>query len=379
MHSHAILAPLLAFTTLAFSQTDPCIGQVGTSTNRKVAIVVDSSGSNEWNDPTNLRVAAGQSLVANLGDTDQVAIVDFDGSAAVISPLGPASAASFVGIDASGDTCISCGVEEALATLQGAAPNTAGIVVLTDGEDSYVSALIEQIEIATGLGIRVSFGFLNPSGGVQDPVILSAIDANGGVYANIDDATAQANFVSLVLASGLVNADTTGTSGETFLFQGLKVSGNVSASTSPSSYKYDALANEVLQINVTAITPGVTFDSSLKSGSNEVGKARTDATTGESTVSYTVGSTPESLTLDVSTTNTTGGLFSIALGSSVNRTINVCGQVPDDTKPQPNVTITPTGKVTPTNTVLPTFTGAAAMVRGVAAAAVFPVLFAMAL
>lgn len=379
MHSLAILAPLLAFTTLAFAQTDPCVGKVGTSTNRKIAIVVDSSGSNEWNDPNNLRIAAGQSIVANLGGTDQVAVVDFDGSAVVISPLGPASAASFVGIDSSGDTCISCGVEEGLATLQGAAPNTAGIVVLTDGEDSYVTALIEQIKIATGLGIRVSFGFLSPSGGVQDPDILSAIDANGGVYANINDATAQANFVSLVLASGLVNADTTGTSDKTLLFQGLKVSGNVSASTSPSSYKYDALANEVLQINVTAITPGVTFDSSLKSGSNEVGKASTDATTGESTISYTVGSTAESLTLDVSTTNTTGGLFSIALGSSVNRTINVCGQVPDDTKPQPNVTITPTGKVTPTNTVLPTFTGAAAMIRGVAAVAVIPVLFAIAL
>lgn len=115
-----------------------------------------------------------------------------------------------------------------MTTLQGATPNTAGIVVLTDGEDSYVSALIERIEIATDLGIRVSFGFLNPSGGVQDPDILLAIDANCGVYSNIDDATAQANFVSLVLASGLVSADTTGTSGETFLFQGLKVSGNAS-------------------------------------------------------------------------------------------------------------------------------------------------------
>lgn len=379
MHSLTVLAPLLSFFALVQAQADPCVGQVGTSTNRKVAIVVDSSGSNDWNDPTNLRVAAGQSIVANLGGTDQVAVVDFDGSATVISPLGPASAASFVGIDSSGDTCISCGVEEALVTLQGAAPNTAGIIVLTDGEDSFVSALIEQIEIATGLGIRVSFGFLNPSGGVQDPDILSAIDANGGVYANIADATAQANFVSLVLASGLVNADTTGTGGSTFLFQGLKVSGNVSASTSPQTYQYDALANEVLQINVTAITSGIQFDSSLKKDGNEVGKASTDATTGESTVEYTVGSTAESLTLEVSTTDTTGGLFSIALGSSVNRTINVCGQVPDDKKPQPNVTIIPTGKVTPTNTVLPTFTGAATMLQGVIAAAAFPILFALAL
>ena len=127
MHTLLFFAPLLAFITVAQAQTEPCVGQVGTSTNRKVAIVVDSSGSNEWNDPNNLRVTAGQSLVSNLGGTDQVAVVDFDGSAAVISPLGPASATSFAGIDASGDTCISCGVEEALTTLQGAAPNTAEI------------------------------------------------------------------------------------------------------------------------------------------------------------------------------------------------------------------------------------------------------------
>lgn len=333
MHSLSILTPFLALTTLAFAQTDPCVGQVGTSTNRKVAIVIDSSGSNAQTDPNNLRVAAGQSIVANLGGTDQVAVIDFDGYAIVLAPLGPPSAATFVGIDDIGSTCIACGVETALTTLQGAAANSAGIVVLTDGQDSYVAELVDQINIATSLGIRVSFGFLNPTGtDVQDPDILSAIDANGGIYANIDDATAQASFVSLVLASGLVNADVTGSSGQTLLLPGLRISGNVSASTSPASYQYDALANEVLNITVTAITPGVTFDSSLKKGGNEVGKASTDATTGEGVIAYTVGGAAESLTLDLSTTSPTGGLFQIALDSSVNRTINVCGQNNNGTK-----------------------------------------------
>lgn len=326
MHSLSILASLLALTTLAFAQNDPCVGQVGTSSNRKVAIVIDSSSSNLDYDPANLRIDAGEGIVANLGGGDQVAVIDFDGTARIVSPLGPPSAATFASIDSSGNTCISCGVEEALTALQGAAANTAGIVVLTDGEDSYVTVLVDQIDIATSLGIRVNFGFLSPSGADQDPRIVSAIDANGGVFANIDTAEAQANFISLVLASGLVNADST--SDGTLLLPGLRVNGNVSALTSPASYQYDALANEIVNITITAVTAGVPFDSSLMKDGNEVGEAATDATTGVATISYTAGSTAENLTLDVSTTNTTGGLFSIALGSSVNRTINVCGQNP---------------------------------------------------
>ena len=325
MHSFNILAPVLALTSFAFANNDPCVGQIGISSNRKVAIVIDSSGSNLDTDPANLRIDAGEDIVANLGGSDQVAVIDFDGSASVVAPLGPPSAATFATIDSDGDTCIYCGIETALETLQGSAANSAGIIVLTDGEDYYIEQLVEQVAIATSLGIRVNFGFLSPSGAAQDPRIVSAIDLNGGVFANIDTAEAQANFVSLVLASGLVNADA---SSGNFLFSGLKLNGNVSASTSPATYQYNALANEIVNITVTAVTPGVAFDSSLKKDGSEVGKASTDATTGEGSITYTAGSTSENLTLEVSTTNTTGGLFSIALGSSVNRTINICGQNP---------------------------------------------------
>lgn len=384
MYSLPILATLLTLPALILAQTtaDPCVGQVGTSADRKIAIVIDSSGSNDWNDPLNLRSAAGKAIVANLVGTDQVAVVDFDDYATVVSPLGPPAAASFDTIDNYGGTYIAGGVEAAIGELTGAAANTGGIIVLTDGEDGYVVELVEQINIAAGLGIRVSFGFLNPSGTTQDPTILDAIIAANGIYANIDNAEAQANFVALVLSSGLVNADTA-SAGSTLILPGLRISGNVSAATSPNTYQYDALANEVLNVTVTAVTEGQVFDFKLKTkGGADIESASTDPSTGEGVIEYTVGGAAESLEIEVSTTNTTSGLFSIALQSSLNRTINVCGQNPgtDPTAPKPNgtATITPSTP-TPTNTKGPIFSGAAAVVRGVAAIAVFPVLFAIAL
>lgn len=336
MYAVGILATLLALPAVILAQdpattgaADPCVGQVGTSADRKVAIVVDSSGSNDDTDPLNLRSAAGRAIVANLGGTDQVAVVDFDDYATVISPLGPPAAASFDSIDAYGGTYIAGGVEAAIGELQGAAANTAGIIVLTDGEDSYVTDLVEQINIAAGLGIRVSFGFLNPSGTTQDPTILDAIIAAKGIYANIDTAEAQANFVALVLSSGIVNADAAGGSDQTLLLPGLRVSGEVSASTSPKTYQYDALASEVINVTVTAVTEGVVFNFKLKQkGGADIESASTDATTGEGIIKYTVGGPAESLELEVGTASTDSALFSIALQSSLNRTINVCGQNP---------------------------------------------------
>ena len=118
MHSSRIFASVLALSAVVFAQgSGPCVGQVGSSSNRKIAIAIDSSGSNLDTDPNNLRIAAGQGIVASLGGTDQVAVIDFDYSAAVVSPLGPSSAASFASIDSDGGTCIYCGVEEALTTL----------------------------------------------------------------------------------------------------------------------------------------------------------------------------------------------------------------------------------------------------------------------
>ena len=167
MHSLTALATLLlAFPSTILTQTVPCSGSVTNSGNRKVAIVIDSSGSNSFTDPTDLRIAAGKSIVASLASTDRVAVIDFDDYATVISPLGPPSSASFASIDSIGGTYIAGGVETAITELTKTASDptssVSGIIVLTDGEDYNVADLVTQIDDAATKGIRVSFGFLNP-------------------------------------------------------------------------------------------------------------------------------------------------------------------------------------------------------------------------
>ncbi len=208
---------------------------------RDLAIVIDSSGSNTDTDPGFLRVIAGQQFNASLTTAaaagvdarpDRSAVIDFDSSATVLSPLADPSAASFGGIDASGGTNIGSGVQAALGVLTADANevrNRAGIVVLTDGMDNSPGALGSALATAASLGIRVSFGFLAPppnpvapavraaatgdahrlrQAGAGPPIdIVRAIDATGGVYSTINSAEAQRAFVSLVNANGATNLD----------------------------------------------------------------------------------------------------------------------------------------------------------------------------
>jgi hypothetical protein len=209
---------------------------------RDLAIVIDSSGSNTDTDPGFLRVAAGQQFNASLTTAaaagpdarpDRSAVIDFDISATVLSPLADPSAASFAGIDASGGTNIGSGVAAALGVLTADANEVrdrAGIVVLTDGMDNSPGGLESALASAQSLGIRVSFGFLAPPANPVPPSVraagvprgattrqapasappvdlVRAIDATGGVYSTINSAEAQRAFVQLVNANGATNLD----------------------------------------------------------------------------------------------------------------------------------------------------------------------------
>jgi von Willebrand factor type A domain len=330
---------LLGLTTLALAQGG-CVGSTATTTGgRKIGIVIDTSGSMADTDPNNLRVAAGEAIVGSLitkadagpnRSPDLVTVVGFSDVSTIIYPLGDPSTASFSGIDADGGTYIAGGVEAAIDELTkdktSVTAGVTGIVVFTDGQDSAVSDLVDQLNRARGLGIRVSFGFLSPSDitSTQDPSILSAIISTGGLYSTIGDSTAQANFVNLVLSHGLTNTDQAGGSNN-LLFPGLVTAGNVSATSGAETFTYDAVATEQLNFSVTSVDLEV-FDLVLhdKNANKDVGSASTDSS-GFASIQYVVSVDGE-LDLSVSTTNATAGLFLVSLTSSLNRTLTICGK-----------------------------------------------------
>jgi predicted metal-dependent peptidase len=118
--------------------------------NRKIAIVIDSSGSMTENDPYNLRLQAGEEIdnwlisvneATGNKKADLVTVIDFDDAVNVDYPLGdPGDAANTAisRIDADGGTYIAGGVTAAITQLtsggSGATKDRSGIIVLTDGE-----------------------------------------------------------------------------------------------------------------------------------------------------------------------------------------------------------------------------------------------------
>jgi hypothetical protein len=116
---------------------------------RKVAIVIDSSGSMSESDPYDLRLAAGRALVNNwlisskqataTSKADLVTVIDFASSATLDYPLGDpgGSNSSFGKIRALGGTYIAGGVQMAIGELtksgSGETAGRSGILVFTDG------------------------------------------------------------------------------------------------------------------------------------------------------------------------------------------------------------------------------------------------------
>jgi hypothetical protein len=116
---------------------------------RKIAIVIDSSGSMTTSDPNDLRLSAGRKIndwligkseAVGGKKVDLVTVIDFDSSSTLDYPLGdPAGAnASFSKIGAAGGTFIASGVKMGIAQLTGSGSGStskrSGMVVFTDGE-----------------------------------------------------------------------------------------------------------------------------------------------------------------------------------------------------------------------------------------------------
>ncbi|KAF8540452.1 hypothetical protein BDD12DRAFT_909348 [Trichophaea hybrida] len=257
---------LLALSSTVYS-LQPCSRNVtfGAGGGRKIAIVIDSSNPNTQTDPSDLRIAAAKDLndrltskskVGPKRDPDLVTVVDFDSSARVIYNLGDPASATFDGIDSEGGTNIARGIkvaiDELIKDLSIATKGRTGIVMLTDGDDPYKLELLNELDRAQNLGIRVSFGFLEPN--VLDQDILTKILKTGGVYSTIDSAETQQAFVLAVIANGPTEFDRSSGPTAVELLSGLSLASLISAKTGPRTFTYDAWASEKLNFTINSLS-----------------------------------------------------------------------------------------------------------------------------
>lgn len=345
-------------------------------TGRKIALVIDSSGSNQDTDPSNLRIAAAQEFDATLVTAasvgpdnfpDKVTVIDFDTSARVVYPLGDPASASFDGIDSDGGTFIAGGVTLAIQELAkdttDPTQDHAGIIVFTDGQDSDIGALVATVDDATSKGIRVSFGFLSPP---PNPVIrrtkrrstepgararalyprqsntgppselLAAVLRTGGVFATIDSAEAQHSFIQLVLARGPTNIDSISSNDGGPLFPDVTVVALASAAQGPDVFTYHATAGQSLTFKTEAITSD-TLNVTLHDvrGSKDINSVATNAQ-GASNIVYKA---PADVDLELIVTATakggnSTGLYSVQLqlaSSGSNSTCSIATNAPCQT------------------------------------------------
>jgi Mg-chelatase subunit ChlD len=116
---------------------------------RKIAIVIDSSGSMAYSDPYGYRLTAGKMAIdwliskseaTGTQKPDEVTVINFDDKAYLDYPPGDpgAAASALTNIGEDGGTYIAGGVEMAIEQLTaagtGETSGRSGILVFTDGE-----------------------------------------------------------------------------------------------------------------------------------------------------------------------------------------------------------------------------------------------------
>lgn len=133
----------LAYSTVDGMVTAPISTEVFSIAD--IVLIIDSSGSMDWNDPNNLRKTAAKFFIELVDPGIQIAIVDFNGGTKTFAELtfadetGKEQLKSAVDrVDSDGDTDIAAGLQLGYDLLsQSSSPDARkAAVLLTDGQDS---------------------------------------------------------------------------------------------------------------------------------------------------------------------------------------------------------------------------------------------------
>ncbi|KAK4191783.1 von Willebrand factor type A domain-containing protein [Podospora australis] len=345
-----ILPALFAAVSVIAQELQTCADLTVSSNNgdRKVVIVIDSSGSMSSADPGKLRLSAARALNEFLVSTaeaggskkpDQVAVVGFDTEAYTVftpgDPGDPKAAAAISSIDITGGTYIAGGVIEAMghiANMSGPTKDRSAIVVFTDGEDADTGELVEAINNATSQGIRVSFGYLDRFASAQPTAVLRALRDSKGVYATITVAAGSQNFINYVLLNGLTYQDNPQGAGDRLL-AGLGTTQFISG-PGAVTLKYTAEQGEHVNFTVQSFT-GDSLSVEARMGGQTFQPQSTGRLSSLSSTRQFLNLTaPSNGQLDVlvsSSSNPKDGLFSVLTNSNQpikNCTVGVSGDEP---------------------------------------------------
>lgn len=155
-----------------------------------VAFVIDSSGSMDWNDPSDNRKTVTNDYIAHLTEYDCAAVIDFDDQATVCSGFTSDKDALYdaVGtIDSSGGTSLSAGISAALNLFEAMAydgeERAKCIIMLTDGDGSYSTTYT-----ATASDMGVVIYTVGLGSDVQTSVLTAMAEGTGGRYYYADNA-----------------------------------------------------------------------------------------------------------------------------------------------------------------------------------------------
>lgn len=283
-----IVSIWLAISTPVYSQCTrvrPPLVAFGIGSGRKIAIVIDSSADNKRTDPKNLRIAAAKDFnnrlttkaeAAGTNQPDLVTVVDFADKANIIYPLGDPEE-TILNIGSSGNVFITGGIEKAIGELTRdshvSTENKTGIVMFTTRIPNSEPQMVENINRAKTLGIRVSVGYLRSDNVViPNQAFSAAILDTGGIFSIFNSADAYQSFVDLVIANGPTQADNPNNT-NTKILSGLSLI-SVTSANSPRTITYSAQAGEKLEFSIQS---QLNVSSTLQGGQDSEGTAFRDA------------------------------------------------------------------------------------------------------
>lgn len=155
-----------------------------------VALVLDSSGSMDWNDPNDLRLKGAKEFVGGLIEGDRATVIDFDATASVTQPLTTDLAAvneSIDRIDSSGGTDIGEGLHRMNREFDRNSKDSRAkvAILLSDGEsfaETYDSRAEARIAAQNNVTIyTIGFGDANRD------LLRDIAERTGGSYTFVDD------------------------------------------------------------------------------------------------------------------------------------------------------------------------------------------------